>query len=171
MCVCARAHVLSHVCLCNSMNCSPSSFFVHNFPGKNTGAGCHFLLQGIFLTQGSNSHLLCLLHWQADFLPLHHLGSISMIDYLFLLCSIHCTSLVAQMVKCLPAMQETWVRSLGQEDPLEKEMATHSSTLAGKSHGQRRLAGYSPWGHKESDMIEWLHFNACITLFVFFFFF
>ena len=39
-------------------------------------------------------------------------------------------SLVAQMVKNLPAMQETWVRSLGQEDPLEKEMATHSSNLA-----------------------------------------
>ena len=41
-------------------------------------------------------------------------------------------SLVAQMVKRLPAMQETWVRSLGQEDPLEKEMATHSSILAWK---------------------------------------
>ena len=40
------------------------------------------------------------------------------------------TSLVAQMVKKLPAIQETWVRSLGQEDPLEKEMATHSSILA-----------------------------------------
>ena len=40
--------------------------------------------------------------------------------------------LVAQMVKCLPAMQETWVLSLGWEDPLEKEMATHSSTLAWK---------------------------------------
>ena len=39
-------------------------------------------------------------------------------------------SLVVQMVKNLPAMWETWVRSLGQEDPLEKEMATHSSTLA-----------------------------------------
>ena len=39
-------------------------------------------------------------------------------------------SLVAQLVKSLPAMWETWVRSLGQEDPLEKEMATHSSTLA-----------------------------------------
>ena len=39
-------------------------------------------------------------------------------------------SLVAQTVKCLPAMRETWVRSLGQEDPLEKEMAAHSSTLA-----------------------------------------
>ena len=42
------------------------------------------------------------------------------------------TSLVAQMVKCLRAMQETWVRSLGWEDLLEKEMATHSSTLAWK---------------------------------------
>ena len=41
-----------------------------NSPGKNTGVGCHFLLQGIFLTQGSNLHLLCLWHWQADSLPL-----------------------------------------------------------------------------------------------------
>ena len=41
-------------------------------------------------------------------------------------------SLLAQMVKCLPAMCEIWVQSLGQEDPLEKEMATHSSTLARK---------------------------------------
>ena len=41
-------------------------------------------------------------------------------------------SLVAQRVKCLPAMQETWLRSLGQEDPLEKEMATQSSILAWK---------------------------------------
>ena len=40
------------------------------------------------------------------------------------------SSLVAQRLKCLPGMQETWVRSLGPEDPLEKEMATHSSTLA-----------------------------------------
>ena len=41
-------------------------------------------------------------------------------------------SLVAQRVKCLPTMQEAWVRTLGQEDPLEKKMATHSSTLAWK---------------------------------------
>ena len=52
--------------------------------------------------------------------------------------------MVAQTVLHLPAMQETWVRSLGWEVPLEKEMATHSSTLAGKSHGQRSLVGYSP---------------------------
>ena len=43
-----------------------------NFPGKNTGVGCHFLLQGIFQTQGLNPHLL---HWQADSLPLSHMGS------------------------------------------------------------------------------------------------
>jgi len=57
---------------------------------------------------------------------------------------------------CLP-MQETleaWVRSLGQEDPLEKEMATTTVFLPGKSHGQRRLGGYSPWGCKELDMTE-----------------
>ena len=53
-----------------------------NFPGKNTGVGCHFLLQGIFLTQGSNSHLLHLLHWQAGSLPLSHLGSHVAKDYL-----------------------------------------------------------------------------------------
>ena len=44
----------------------------------------------------------------------------------------HKTSLVAQTVKCLPTVQETQVQSLGQEDPLEKEMAPHSSTLAWK---------------------------------------
>ena len=44
----------------------------------------------------------------------------------------HNTSLVAQTIKCLPTMQETRVQSLGREDPLEKEMATHSSILAWK---------------------------------------
>ena len=53
-------------------------------------------------------------------------------------------SLVAQMVNNLPTMQETQVHSLGQEDALEKEMATHSSILPGEFHGQRSLVGYSP---------------------------
>ena len=62
------------------------------------------------------------------------------------------------MVKNLPAMQETPVQSLAQEDPLEKGMATNSSILAleNSSHGQRSLAGYSPLGHKESDTTEQL---------------
>ena len=51
----------------------------------------------------------------------------------------------------LPARRETWVQSLGQEDPLQKEMATHSSILAWKSHGQKKLAGSSPRGCKELD--------------------
>ena len=47
-----------------------------------------------------------------------------------------------------------WVRSLGWKDPLEEGMATHSSILAGESHGQRTLASYSLWGRKELDMTE-----------------
>ena len=61
---------------------------------------------------------------------------------------------VAQMVKRLPAMRETQVQSLGQEDPLEKEMATHSSTLALKNSMDRHLrslVGNSTWSRKESD--------------------
>ena len=61
------------------------------------------------------------------------------------------------MIKRVPAMQETQVQSLGWEDPLEKEMATPSSTLAQKFHGQRSLVGYSPWGCKELDTTEELH--------------
>ena len=58
-------------------------------------------------------------------------------------------SLVAQTVKNLPAVWETQVQSLGQEDPLEKGMATHSSIVPGEFHGQRSLAGFGPWGRKE----------------------
>ena len=63
------------------------------------------------------------------------------------------------MVKKLPAMQETWVQSLGQEDPLEKEMATNSSILSGKSHGRRSLGGYSPGGRNESGTNDQLTYT------------
>ena len=59
------AYVLSHIRLCAAdlMDSKPTRlFYPWNFLGKNTKAVCHFLLQGIFLTQGSNLHLLCLLH-------------------------------------------------------------------------------------------------------------
>ena len=58
---------------------------------------------------------------------------------------------MAQLVKNLPAMQETPVQFLGQEDPLEKGKATHSHILAWRIRGP-----YSPWGRKESDTTEWL---------------
>ena len=65
LCVCAKS-LQSCPTLCDPMDCSPPGSSVHgNCPGKNTGVGCYALLQGIFRTQGSNPHLLCLLHWQA----------------------------------------------------------------------------------------------------------
>ena len=62
-----------HPTLCGPTDCSPPVSSVHrNSPDKNTGAGCHFLFQGVFPTQGLN---LCLLHCQVDSLPLSHLGN------------------------------------------------------------------------------------------------
>ena len=56
-------------------------------------------------------------------------------------------------------MRETRVQSLGQEDPLEKDMAPTPVLLPGDSHGWRILVGYSPWGPKESETTERLHFH------------
>ena len=70
-------HVPSCLTLCDPVDCSPPVLCPWNFPGKNTGVGCHFVLQGIFLTQGLNPHLLCLLPWQVDSLPLPHKGTYS----------------------------------------------------------------------------------------------
>ena len=57
--------------------------------------------------------------------------------------------------------QEKWVLSLSWEDPLEKEMTTPLVFLPGEFHGLRSLAGYNPWGHKESDMTEQLTVPLC----------
>ena len=59
-----------------------------------------------------------------------------------------------QSVKNLPSMWEIQFQPLDQEDPLEKEMATHPRFLLGEFHRQRNLVGYSPWGHKELDMSD-----------------
>ena len=98
-----------------------------NFPGKNNGSGCHSLLQRIFPAQELNLILLSLLHWLADSLPLCHLN-------------IPCSEIESHLVnfpggsdvKESTCMQETWVQSLGWEDPLKEGMATHSSILAWK---------------------------------------
>ena len=82
-----RVYVLSCSARPNSMwphRLQPSRLLSPwNFPGKDTGVGCHFLLQGIFLTQGLSSILL---HWQADSLPLSHLGSTLDMDGWALFC-------------------------------------------------------------------------------------
>ena len=63
---------------------------------------------------------------------------------------------MAQTVKNLPAMQETWVQPLGWENPWRREWLLAPVFLPGEFHGQRSLVGYSPWGCKESDMAEQL---------------
>ena len=81
-----QSDLVTHTCACSVAQSCPTlwdpmdpvrllEFCLWNFAGKNTGAGCHFLLQRIFPTEGSNPRLLCLLHWHADSLPLSHLGS------------------------------------------------------------------------------------------------
>ena len=66
-------------------------------------------------------------------------------------------SLVAWMVKSLPAVQETWIRSLGRKDPRRRKWLPIPVFLHGEFHGQRSLGGgYSPWGCKESDITEQL---------------
>ena len=84
-------------------------------------------------------------------------------------------SFVVQLVKNQPAMRETWILSLGWEDPLEKGKVTHSSILRrrqwhptpallpGKSHRRRSLVGCSPWGHEELDTTEQLHFHFSLS--------
>ena len=70
------AQLLSRVQLLWPHGLEPASLLCPwDLPGKNTGVGCHFLFQGIFLTQGSNPSLLCPLHRQADSLPMSHLGN------------------------------------------------------------------------------------------------
>ena len=87
-----------------------------NFPGKNTGVGCHLLLHETSLTR-DQTHVSRLPHWQASSLALVPPGKFFG---------------VAQTVKCLPTMRETWVQSLGREELPETEMAAHSSILARK---------------------------------------
>ena len=66
------------------------------------------------------------------------------------------------MVKNPPAMQEMGDFSLGWEDTLEEEIATHSSILARESHGQRCLTGFSPYSCKESDVTEQLRMQCAL---------
>ena len=73
-------------------------------------------------------------------------------------------SLVVQRLKRLLAMWDTWVRSLGQEDPLEKEMASHSSILAWRILWTEELGGLQSTGRKESDTTERLHFTSTMQM-------
>ena len=86
-------HVFAHgqLCppLCDPMDCSPTRLLgPWAFPGKNAGVSCYFFLQRIFLTRGLNPCLLSLLQWQADSLPLSHLGSPLLVLKILVLCQL-----------------------------------------------------------------------------------
>ena len=70
------------------------------------------------------------------------------------------------MIKSLPAVRETWIRSLGREDPLEKGLAVHSSMLAWRIPWTGILAGCSTWGYKESDTTEQLTLSLSMAILV-----
>ena len=71
---------------------------------------------------------------------------------------------MAQKEKNLPEMWETWLQSLGREDTLEKGRQLTPVFLPGEFPGQCSLAGYSPWGHKESDITEQLTFSHTVKV-------
>ena len=86
------------------------------------------------------------------------------------ICKINCISLhlrdfpVAQMVKSLPAMQRPRFNPRAGKIPWRRKWLHTPVFLAGKSHGWRSLESYSPWGCKELDMTEWLHFYFHFSL-------
>ena len=67
---------------------------------------------------------------------------------------------MAQTIKCLLAMRQTQVRFLVRKIPWRRKWQSTPALLPGKSHGRRSLIGYSPWGRKESDTTERLHFTS-----------
>ena len=87
--------------LCSHMDCSLPGFLTRHYPGKNTGMGCHFPLQGIFSTRGSNPHLLHLLHWQMSSLPLWHMRSHAV-------CVFDCVCVCGVCV-CVRLAEEIWI--------------------------------------------------------------
>ena len=156
------------------MDCSLPGTSVHgDSPGKSTGVSCHALFQGILSTQGLNPGLLhcrwilyhlsyqrriyisAIMKKATSYINIYH------ICYWFLFIAFW-ASLVAQMVKRLPAMRETRVWSLGWEDLLEKEMATHSSILAWRipwteEPGRLQSMGLQRVGH---DWVTSLFFSV-----------
>ena len=138
VCVCSVARLCPT--LCDPLDCSPPGFSSMGFLRQEYWSGCHFLLQGIVPTQNRTciSCVSCIadgfftqdsLSGKPDSVNRHIYWVRSQPLYLSMTMPLIWASLVAQLVKNLPAIQETWVQSLGWEDPLEKEMATHSSTL------------------------------------------
>ena len=152
------------------MDCSLPGSSVHgDSPGKKTGVGCHALLQGIFLTQGSNQALP---HCRWILYCLSHQGSPKVYN-IFVFISSNCPHHFLYMYllrmaietlglpswyskeyscQCKRLRFDLWVWKI----PWSRQWQLTPVFLPGKVHGQRNLTGYSLWGHKESDTTEGL---------------
>ena len=137
-------HAQSCLILCDPMDWSHLAPLSMDFSRQEY---CHFLLQGIFLTQGSNSHLYCLLHCRWIFTT-EPLGKFRYLEWIWIWM---CTYLP------IASKQERWVQSLGQEYPLEKGMVTHSSILAWKIPWTEALGWPQSMKPQKLDMIEYWH--------------
>ena len=126
VCVCVlRCSVMSDSLQSHGL-CPTRLLYPWDFPGKNTGMGCHFLLQGIFPTQESNLSLWCLLHWQADALPLRHrrlLLPVSRAPTKTLTASF----LSSEMVRIMPPRPHPTALCAHQDIRVSREMAPLSS--------------------------------------------
>ena len=155
----------SRLTLCDPMDCSPpgSSVLVEwNSPGKNTGVGSHSLLQGSSQPRDRTWVSLVAGRFFTIWAPRETQKTLGA-TFKSLTPSIRVKPLMnfsplwhqLRFTSVLPAVQKTWVWSLGQEDPWRREWLP-PPFLPGEFQGQRSLAGYGPWGHKELDMTEWL---------------
>ena len=156
-CACTCTHMLSHVWLfVTPWTVAHQAPLSMGFPSKNTGVGCHFLLQEIFPIQGSNQHLLCLLHWQADSLALSHLVVTS--ERKVLMPSGDATknnaseSLFLAWIGCAQGcayMSRVWVEESGAQSRLRESSAWFPGQGPGQGmqhnlNGQVRLLVVSP---------------------------
>ena len=142
--------------LCNPTDCSPPGSSVHrNSLDKNTGVGCHSLLQGIFPTQGSNPGLL---HYRQILYQRDHKGSPYSTIYMYIYIS---SGFPGSISDKKPSCQYSRLKRRGFDlwigkIPWNRKWQPALVFLPGKFHGQRSLAGYSPCGHKELEMTEQL---------------
>ena len=105
-----------------------------DFPGKNTGAGCHSPLQGIFQTQGSNPSLFGLLHWQANSLPRSHLGS-----------PVASISEVSEVARCVRLFATPWTVPHQAPPSMGFSRQEYWSGLPFPSAGDLPNSGIEPW--------------------------
>ena len=146
-------------------NPNPVSLLLRLYPKEMLGKLYSFFFRES--VQSTDQYPLLFSNWFLCVLVIWHTGWEQILElptWIWNLVLKHATSLVAQMVKRLSTMWETWVQSLGWEDPLEKEMAIHSSTLAWKIPWMEEPGKATVHGVAKSNMTKQVHFFSTSSL-------